>query len=202
MSWACEMISVPGRSYVPSASAASPTTPRRLFRRRLASDPRWSRLAGWLNPTGTSSPRSSTWTRTSTTSSARSSSSRGSRASPPRASRRRRCGARPRRWPACCARSAWRTSQVLEIPGVHPVRVRRLAAPARRADDPALRPSRRAAPGRPEKWQSPPSSRTERSGRLYGRGTADDKGGVMAHVAAVAVVPEVRAARCPATSSS
>ncbi|WP_448809977.1 M20/M25/M40 family metallo-hydrolase [Agromyces bauzanensis] len=46
-------------------------------------------------------------------------------------------------------------------------------------------------PGKDEDWETPPFEPTQRGDRLHGRGVADDKAGVMAHVGAIRAFAEV-----------
>jgi acetylornithine deacetylase/succinyl-diaminopimelate desuccinylase-like protein len=51
-------------------------------------------------------------------------------------------------------------------------------------------------PGRTERWVSPPFRATVRDGRMFGRGTADDKGGFLAYVAAAQACAAAGALPC------
>src|SRR5881394_2342801 len=94
-------------------------------------------------------------------------------------------------------RSAEAVATLLRGAGLPDVRI------VRKGGQPAVIGRRPAPPGAPtvllyahhdvqpvgdlQQWKSEPFEPVERDGRLYGRGAADDKAGVMAHVAALRV---------------
>ncbi|MDO5661182.1 MAG: dipeptidase [Brachybacterium sp.] len=107
--------------------------------------------------------------------------------------------------PAHVERSAEAVAELLRGTGLPDVRIERVEGGA-----PAVIARRPAAEGKPTvmlyahhdvqptgdegQWTTPPFEPTRRGERLYGRGAADDKAGVMAHVAALRLVGEELAA--------
>lgn len=109
--------------------------------------------------------------------------------------------------PAQVLASAERTAELLRELGVFDtVLVDRASAPDGAPGQPAVLARRPARSGRPTvllyahhdvqppgpdiEWSSPPFEPTLRGDRLYGRGVADDKAGVMAHIAAIRALVE------------
>ena len=114
-------------------------------------------------------------------------------------------------WPsferAPLERSAEAVAELLRAAGLDPVQVLGCPKEDGTPGGPAVVARRPAAEGKPTillyahhdvqpagdeaLWETQPFTAVEKDGRLYGRGAADDKAGIMAHIAAYAAVSEV-----------
>jgi acetylornithine deacetylase/succinyl-diaminopimelate desuccinylase-like protein len=104
-------------------------------------------------------------------------------------------------------RSAEAVADLLRSAGLGDVRILASDKPDGAPGGPAVVARRPAAEGKPTillyahhdvqpqgdeaLWETEPFTAVEKDGRLYGRGAADDKAGIMAHIAAYAAVSEV-----------
>ncbi len=75
--------------------------------------------------------------------------------------------------------------QVVQVAGGAPAVIARFPAPAGRPTVCLYAHHDVQPEGDPALWSSPPFAATQRGERLYGRGTADDKGGLAVHLAAL-----------------
>ena len=106
-------------------------------------------------------------------------------------------------------RSARAVAELLESTGLEDVRILRCDKEDGTPGGPAVVARRKASegkptillyahhdvqpPGDPKLWETEPFTAVEQDGRLYGRGAADDKAGIMAHIAAFTAVSDVLA---------